>query len=117
MSFFHRARNKYRLITSTLVLGEILKGLNKVESQTKRISLLLLADLFETSEIRIATMSFKCVNNTYEVRAIEPYLLPSDCLIFSTAITENSDAFVTLDLDFSSILANSFKVKIKKPED
>lgn len=118
MSFFSRSRYKYRLITSTLVLGEILRGLNKIEyQQTKRTSLLLLADLFETTEIKTLAMSFECISNTNAIRNIESYLLPSDCLIFSSAITENSDAFITLDNDFSLALANGFNVKIKRPND
>lgn len=109
MSFINKSRYKYNLITSTLVLGEILKGLNKIESQqNKRTSLLLLADLFETTEIKTVAMSFECINNTDAIRNVESYLLPSDCLIFSSAITESSDAFITLDNDFSFALSNSF---------
>lgn len=117
LSFFNKSYYKYQLVTSTLVLGEILRALNELENnQLKRESLLFLADMFEVNNIRTVAMSFQCISNTSVIRDAEPYLMPSDCLIFSSAITENSDAFITLDNDFTLLLTNEFNLKIKKPE-
>ena len=52
LSFLYQANYKYRLITSTLVLGEIVKILNKIEErQMKDAAFMFLVDLFEKTEI------------------------------------------------------------------
>ena len=58
-------------------------------------------------------LSFECINNIGDIKTFEPYLQSYDSILFSSAVTENCDAFVTLDSDFSSILSLKFDIKIK----
>ena len=98
LSFLYQANYKYRLITSTLVLGEIVKILNKIEErQMKDAAFMFLVDLFEKTEIEMIAINSECITNLGAINILEPHLLTSDCLIFSSAITECSDAFITLD--------------------
>jgi len=116
LSFFNRASYKYQLITSTIVMGEVVKVLNKLENNVvKRESLLFFADILENSRLSIISMNFECLSNIEQIRMIEPYLMPSDSMIFSSALTESAEAFITLDSDFSSRLSIEFDINIKKP--
>ena len=115
-SFFYDSNYKHRLVTPIVVLGEIVKTLNKIEDiMIKNQSYISFVDIFEKTEIGIMELSFECINNIGDIKTFEPYLQSYDSILFSSAVTENCDAFVTLDSDFSSILSLKFDIRIKNP--
>ncbi|MBU2637582.1 MAG: type II toxin-antitoxin system VapC family toxin [Nanoarchaeota archaeon] len=116
-SFFHKAGLKYRIFTSTVVMGEVIKAINKLPSaEAKEEEMHLLADMLKSLDIVIMAVSFACINNVEAVRFSDSYLGSSDCIIFSSAVTENCNAFITLDIDFTDKLSKDFKMLIKNPE-
>lgn len=116
-SFFHKAGLKYRIFTSTVVMGEVLKAINRLPSaEAKEEEMHLLADMLKSLDIAIMAVSFACISNVEAVRFSDSYLGSSDCIIFSSAVTENCNAFITLDPDFTEKLGADFHMRIKKPE-
>lgn len=116
LAFFNNTGYHYRLITSTLALGEIIRSLNDTKDRDRKLNgSLLLFNLLEKTEIQIAPVSSECINNTIAIRFIDSHLESSDMILFSSALTENCKAFVTLDSDFSARLGNEFNILIKKP--
>lgn len=105
-------------MTSTLVLGEILKLLNDAEnSLEKEKGLFFLMGLLERTGILVIPISSACISNIQTVIQADSHLESSDTIIFSSAVTENCKAFVTLDSDFSSRIGAEFDIMIKKPSD
>lgn len=115
-SLFQRAEYKFKLVTSTVVMGEILKVINELEDNSmKEDSFYLISDILMKRKIKISSVSFAAMSNIVPVRISDPFLPSSDCLIFSTAVSENSDYFITLDKHFSIKLGKDFKILIRKP--
>ena len=118
IEFFNNVGYHYRLMTSTLVLGEILKLLNDAENSIeKENGLFYLISLLERTDILVAPISFACISNIQTVIQAYSHLESSDTIIFSSAITENCKAFITLDSDFSKRIGVEFDIMIKKPLD
>lgn len=117
-SFFNRVGYHYRLKTSTLVLGEIIESIQKFEDEAQtKIWTFSLLELLKMAEIEIIPISFECIGNIPTIRDIDCYLESSDTIIFSSALTENCNSFVTLDSDFSIILSKELGIIIKKPSE
>ena len=115
-AFFYNAGYHYRLMTSTLVLGEIIKLLNNSNDEAKkRNGSFLLFSLLGKAEIQIVPISPECLGNIGIIKSADSLLDSSDSVIFSSAITENCKAFITLDSDFSARLGLEFDILIKKP--
>lgn len=105
-------------MASTVVMGEIIKALHELgDERQKEGWLSSLSLLLENSSIIIAPVSFQCINNIPAVIMADSHLESSDTVIFSSAITENCRAFVTLDSDFSMRLGTEFNILIKKPSE
>lgn len=118
ISFFNNVGYRYRLMASTVVMGEIIKALHELgDERQKEGWLSSLSLLLENSSISILPVSFQCINNIPTVMNAESHLESSDAIIFSSAITENCRAFITLDSDFSMRLETEFDILIKKPSD
>lgn len=116
LAFFNNVHYHYRLMTSTLVLGEVIKSLNDTKDRDRKLNgSLLLFSLLEKTEIKIVPVSSECITNTTAILSIDSYIESSDRIIFSSAITENCKAFVTLDSDFSARLGHEFNILVKKP--
>lgn len=118
LSFFNRAKYKYRLTTSVLVLGEVIGTLSTIEeTSAKEKSLIWFSDLLNDEKINIYPVSRTCLKNNLAVMEIDEYLDSHDAIIFSSALTENFKVLVTLDSDFSKQTGSVGHVKVKPPED
>lgn len=116
LSFFNRGSYKYRLLTNTLVLGEVLKVITKIEdSAAKREETLTFVELLEKRNIQIISLNFEAIANLDAVRETDTFLQASDALIFSSALTEACNGLITLDKDYSPILGQKLGMKIKNP--
>ena len=117
-SFLNEVYYKSRLITSTLVLGEVLKSLQGINNDRIREHwLLFFSQLLRDKNIELCMVSFASLKNLAAIQEIERFLASSDSLIFSTALAENCSVFVTLDNDFSIKLGRELDIIIKKPFD
>lgn len=116
MSFFAKAGYKYRLVTTPLVLGEVVKGLNKVEDMhTKEKETLLLMETLKERNVGILPVTFASIANIDAIKVEGQYMGPSDTIIFSTAISERCDLFVSLDRHFSEGLGKRFDIQVRRP--
>ncbi|MBU2638587.1 MAG: type II toxin-antitoxin system VapC family toxin [Nanoarchaeota archaeon] len=117
-NFFNRTGYRYQLMTSIEAMGEAVKALNERGYDTlKEKGMLLLAGILDKTGIKIASPTFEAISNVSIVRDADSYIMPSDCLIFSIALTEGCFAFVTLDRHFTALLCNKFKIALKKPSE
>jgi len=117
-SFFQREGYKFRLVTSTVVMGEIIKIINGLKGEaTKQKNFHFLSDILMDRRIEIISVSFAAIGNIGAIKLSDPFLPSSDCLIFSTAVTENSSYFITLDKHFSAKLGRDFKIPVKNPSE
>lgn len=118
MAFFNSTGYRYRLMTSIEAMGEVIKSLNKHGFESmKDKGLFLLAQILEKTGAEIVSPTFEAISNIAAIREADTYLQPIDCLIFSTAITENCPAIVALDKHFNPSLCNEFRIKLKKPKE
>lgn len=117
VKFFDNVGFRYRLITSTIVIGETIKSINKLANAEKERWVLWFLGLIEKAEIELLTISSACLTNVTIIRNADTYLESSDAIIFSSAITESCKAFITLDSDFSTRLSIEFMILIKKPSE
>ncbi|MBU2638820.1 MAG: PIN domain-containing protein [Nanoarchaeota archaeon] len=116
LSFFNRGSYKYRLLTNTLVLGEVLKVITKIEdSAAKREEANTFIELLGKGGIQVTSLTFTAIANLNAVREIDSFLQASDALIFSSALTEACNGLITLDKDYSSHLGRGLGMKIKNP--
>ena len=118
LGFFYRTGFHYRLMTSIEAMGEVIKSLNDGGYDTvKEKGMFLLAGLLEKTRTEIVSPTFTVISNVAAIRDADSYLQPVDCLIFSTAMTENCSAIVALDKHFTPMLCNNFKIKLKQPKE
>lgn len=117
LDFLHRARHKYRIMVSTTAMGEVLKAIAYNDEKVKTFMFISLEDLISMTCPVIPSVSFLSINNVNAVRDADSFLPSSDCLIFSSAITEQCNAFVTLDHHFTMQLGTIFCIHIKKPSE
>jgi len=115
-SFINRSRYKYKLMTSTLVLGEILKVLNEFEDEQKaEQGLFFFSEILRGRRIKIIPVSFEGIGNVASVKDTEPFIQPQDALIFASALTEYCSGFITIDTDFTKTLEKEFRMPIRLP--
>ena len=114
LDFLHRARQKYRIMVSTTAMGEVLKAIAYSE-EIKSFMFASLEDLILMTCPVIPSISFQSISNVNAIRDADSFLPSSDCLIFSSAITEQCNTFVTLDNHFTAQLGRMFCIHIKKP--
>ena len=118
LSFFNRARYKYRLAASVLALGEVMNTLSTIEdANAKEKSLIWFSDLLDDEKIAVCPISRICLKNNVTLMESDEYLDSHDALIFSSAVTENFETLVTLDSDFTKQTGNLWHVKLKRPKD
>lgn len=114
-SFFRRAVYKYSLMTSTSVMGEVVRGISRASEKGKPMMYLALGDLILTAKLAIMPVSFGALGSISAIRELDQYLPSADCLVFSSVVSEKADLFVTLDSHFTQELAHLFKISIKQP--
>lgn len=118
LSFFNRARYKYRLATSVLALGEISNTLSAIEEvNMKEKSLIRFSELLFNGNMAVYPVSRVCLKNNIAVMESDEYLDSHDALIFSSAFTENFKTLVTLDSDFTERTSRLLHMKIKQPRE
>lgn len=118
IAFFNNVGFRYRLMSSIEAMGEIISSLNEEGyNLLKEKGMSLLAGILEKTGIEIVSPTFEAINNISAIRDADSYLKPVDCIIFSTAITENCSAIVSLDRHFTPLLCNEFRILLKKPKD
>lgn len=113
MKFFNLVGYKYRIETSSIVMGEIIKRFNLLTDKNTRMNLFLwLENILHERDIIIHTVSESCFNLKGKISKIDNHLGPLDSLIFGHCIENSCNCFVTLDSDFSDKLGKEYKVKI-----
>lgn len=118
LSFFNRARYKYRLATSVLALGEVINTLRTIEeTSAKEKSLIWFSDLLNDEKIAVYPISRICLKNNLAIMETDEYLDSHDAIIFSSALTENFKVLVTLDSDFTKQTGSVWHVKVKPPKE
>lgn len=118
MDFFNNTGFRYRLMTSIEAMGEVIKSLNRQGYEAmKDKGVFLLAQILEKTGAEIVSPTFEAISNVSAIRDADSYLQPVDCLIFSTAITENCSAVVALDKHFNPSLCNEFRIRLKRPKE
>jgi len=118
LSFFTRARYKYRLATSVLALGEVIDTLSTIEeSNMKEKSLIRFSELLAKGNMAVYPISRVCLKNNIAVMESDEYLDSHDSLIFSSAFTENFKMLVTLDSDFTKQTGSVWHLKVKQPKE
>lgn len=116
-SFFHMAKCKYRLIASTIVMGEIVRVISAAEETERQMLFCGLNDIIISTGMQIEPVSAAALGTIESIRVTDPFLPSSDCIILSSAISENSTVLITLDKHFTSELSNTFHLSFKKPQD
>ena len=94
-------------------MGEVLKAIAYSE-EIKSFMFASLEDLILMTCPVIPSISFQSISNVNAIRDADS-LPSSDCLIFSSAITEQCNTFVTLDNHFYSAAWKNVCIHIKKP--
>lgn len=118
LSFFNRARDKYKLATSVLALGEVMDALSTIDDEcSKERTLSSFSKLLEERNIAVYPITRICINNSLVVMESDEYLDSHDSLIFSSALTENFQSLITLDSDFTKQTGSAWHIKVKQPED
>ncbi|MFH1637481.1 MAG: type II toxin-antitoxin system VapC family toxin [Candidatus Woesearchaeota archaeon] len=116
VKFFNLVGFKYRIETSSIVLGEIVKAFTKVEDyKTKDELFLWLNDILERRKISIHTVSKACLPLSIDLLNEESRIGPVDSLILSSCIDTGCYSFVTLDSGFSESFGNNYGVRIINP--
>ncbi|MFH1637324.1 MAG: PIN domain-containing protein [Candidatus Woesearchaeota archaeon] len=112
---FNIAGCKYRLETSTFVLGEVVRGIYRfMEHKAGDEALILLNYLLRDKHIVVHTPSKSCITMSVDMLDLDTFLGPVDALIFSNCVENSCKAFFTQDTDFSEKLGLMYGVKINK---
>lgn len=117
LSFFNRAKYKYRLTTSTVVLGEVIKTLSSADEKIESEGLVWIKTALRSNRVAIFATSYASLSNISAVRDSDSFIASADALNFSIAVTESCNAFITLDSDFTKRLETDFRINIRKPQD
>ncbi len=118
LSFFNRARYKYRLATSVLALGEVINTLRTIEDvYSREKSLTWFTSILEEKEVEVFPISRLCIKNSIGVLETDDHLDSHDLLILTSALTENFATLITLDSDFTKKTGGLWHLKVKHPEE
>lgn len=116
IKFFHKASYKYKAATSTVVIGEVIKALNTLQTASVKDKAFFAFDnILQKAKISIIAISEECLGSLDAIKNADPYLPPSDRLIFGSAVSECCDIFLTLDRHFSARLGKEFGIKTSIP--
>ena len=109
-------RNKFRLMVSSIVMGEVIYVISKEKNQTyKENCIEALKRLLLYNDLEIYMPPKTSLTRVSEVLSADSFFESMDALVFASALENKSAKFITFDSDFlqSISLKDAFKeVKI-----
>jgi predicted nucleic acid-binding protein len=106
-------KNKYRLVVSSIVIGEVLYVISKEKSiEYKEKCIEALKRLILYYDIEIYRSSHTALSRTNEVIKADKFIKSMDALIFACVLENKSQKFITFDSDFLD--NKSLKEKFKE---
>lgn len=113
MAFFNKVGYKYRIETSIVVLGEIVRRFDRIKDVNYREELFRWLDnILVDRRIVIHRPSRGCFTLGEEIFGFDTFIGPVDALVFVGCVEEKCADLVTLDSDFSDRLGKKYGVKI-----
>lgn len=119
-SFLNRVGYKYRGVLSVPVLGEVDKGIFKIESVVEReIARDFVDKLIMKRRISIFSSTYETYSIALKIREINSFIKSMDALHIACAIVDKADTFITLDNELvkSKEIEKEFGIKIKHPSE
>ncbi len=106
-------KNKYRLMASSIVMGEVVYVISKEEDiEYKERYIEALKRLLLYHDIEIYRASKASLDKISEVLSADTFFKSMDCLIFASALENKSIKFITFDSDF--LQSKNLKEKFKQ---
>ncbi len=112
-NYLNQGGYKYRLETSSVVIGEIIKSIYNINDVcTRDEATLWLNDTISKRKIEIQTPSRSGFTLALEIMDSDTHLGPMDALIFGDCVDTGCKDFLTKDSDFSLIFGKKYGVRI-----
>ncbi len=120
-SFLNQVGYKYRGLLSVLVLGEITKGIFKIQDSVGREMARNFVDGFIIKhKVDVASLSYETLPVVLRIKELNSYIKPMDALHVSCAVESGAGTFVTLDKELIRTkreIENEYEIRIKEPSE